>query len=638
MDIVRPFAGPLFRSYRGLTEVPELAPSVLDSETRQGVDFCRSMMRLNNLQQYRTVRYLPLDDGGYGALHVAVTPGQFGQVMVRSWLEVARKPVMVPVEEEKKKEKVEFFGLFFRYNLERNLRQVLQYDGNGKYAVVEAPATIQFEFGEDGSDVSYWTGNKTDEVAVLIDNRLYGANGVLIRELSGDGEYRYAFMAIGQYCLVRHDYTEGTLVFSRLVGDGEEHLYSMSLEEASVKEVNASATQILLKMMGDKPFATLQIDEDGKIGDFSYCSAEKIDREDITPRTTVNTDRTTILIDNSPTYYRRTEPSGTSTTTEAATTYSYSVIDAWFSGDELQQATLESYSDSSDETFHFHSEYTTIREIGYGTTPCGDYMNRTYTLQYFGGDYETRTRSSNAESEYVYPGITFSKVSTDTSSAYEKFLGVQYDEYEETWEFTCGSWIYSIPLWVLVKNEIIKSIHEEDNLLKSSSDTSISQSVYGADSGGLFSDRIYRTARAPKFGLFIYGTYTENGTASCENSMEWDHNPVNFVPCWEDGIGDWDITRTPATLAICKNEQSLFELPGVAYADEVVSVTNTDAWVSLMGLYPVEGEDYVYRSFVYYDNKITEISDLMVVFDFYENDYLLPLRALTSEAFVPNPE
>lgn len=116
MDIVRPFAGPLFRSYRGLTEVPELAPSVLDSETRVGVNFCRSMMRLNNLQQYRTVRYLPLDDGGYGALHIAVTPGQFGQSLVRSWLEVARKVPITPEEEpEKKKEinKTYSSGLFY---------------------------------------------------------------------------------------------------------------------------------------------------------------------------------------------------------------------------------------------------------------------------------------------------------------------------------------------------------------------------------------------------------------------------------------------------------------------------------------------------------------------------------------------
>ena len=115
MDLVRPFAGPLFRSYRGLTEVPELAPSVLDSETRVGVNFCLSMMKLNSLQQYRTVRYLPLNDGGYGALHVAVTPGQFGQPLVRSWLEVARSTLTVEVEVEEEEEKETRFyyeGLF----------------------------------------------------------------------------------------------------------------------------------------------------------------------------------------------------------------------------------------------------------------------------------------------------------------------------------------------------------------------------------------------------------------------------------------------------------------------------------------------------------------------------------------------
>lgn len=116
MDIVRPFAGPLFRSYRGLTEVPELAPSVLDSETRVGVNFCLSMMKLNSLQQYRTVRYLPLNDGGYGALHVAVTPGQFGQPLVRSWLEVARPERKKVLRLKRRKPEEPLEGLFIINN------------------------------------------------------------------------------------------------------------------------------------------------------------------------------------------------------------------------------------------------------------------------------------------------------------------------------------------------------------------------------------------------------------------------------------------------------------------------------------------------------------------------------------------
>ena len=99
MDLVRPFAGTLFRAYQGLEQVPELSPNAITRQARLGVDFCLSMMKLNNLQQYRTVRYLPLADGGYGALHITVLPGYGGQPMVRAELEVSRQ--WIEAEEEK---------------------------------------------------------------------------------------------------------------------------------------------------------------------------------------------------------------------------------------------------------------------------------------------------------------------------------------------------------------------------------------------------------------------------------------------------------------------------------------------------------------------------------------------------------
>lgn len=110
MDLVRPFAGTLFRAYQGLEQVPELSPNAITRQARLGVDFCLSMMKLNNLQQYRTVRYLPLADGGYGALHITVLPGYGGQPMVRAELEVSRQWI----EEEEEENNRE--GLFIINN------------------------------------------------------------------------------------------------------------------------------------------------------------------------------------------------------------------------------------------------------------------------------------------------------------------------------------------------------------------------------------------------------------------------------------------------------------------------------------------------------------------------------------------
>lgn len=93
MELVRPFSDPLFRDYQGLEQVPELSHNAITRQARIGVDFCLSMMKLNNLQQYYTVRYLPLADGGYGALHIAVLPGYGGRPLVKASLEVSRGKV-----------------------------------------------------------------------------------------------------------------------------------------------------------------------------------------------------------------------------------------------------------------------------------------------------------------------------------------------------------------------------------------------------------------------------------------------------------------------------------------------------------------------------------------------------------------
>ncbi len=109
MELVRPYTGPLFNSYRGLTQTPEMSPGMVNHQAQLAVDFCLSMMKLNNLKQYSVTHLLPLNDGQRGHLHIHVVMGHNNIPMVRARLDVSRK--RVEEEEEEIKE-----GLFIINN------------------------------------------------------------------------------------------------------------------------------------------------------------------------------------------------------------------------------------------------------------------------------------------------------------------------------------------------------------------------------------------------------------------------------------------------------------------------------------------------------------------------------------------
>ena len=260
------YTGPLFRKYAGLEQVPEASIGYLARQSRLAVDFCQTMMAPLGLKQYAVNTPIQLPSGETGMMRTHVIAGFGGTPIVTTRVELERKVV----EEEKKKKETVSYPLFFYYDPTDGKKAIIEYGEDG-FTVITAVSeggqeqldAIQIEFAQNSS-YYFWTGASAGEVAIVVNTRqendtyvskLYGAGGVLVRNLTKTDGYYAPYIKNGIY------YVACQTGIVKLVDESEELVYES--DDYWVLDVDRTASKILLQNYDN--FAEAAIKNDGTI-------------------------------------------------------------------------------------------------------------------------------------------------------------------------------------------------------------------------------------------------------------------------------------------------------------------------------------------------------------------------------------